>query len=106
MEGNINKDVVLSALQTQEKTIVELRQEVQILKEQIAWFRKQVHDRSSEKTKDDPNAKQGQLFNEVESIATHNPTDDESVTVPEHKRKKKGRKKSPRTCRVLISTTI
>lgn len=96
MDVNLNKDVVLTELQAKEKTIVEMRQEIKILKEQIAWFKKQVHDRSSEKIKDEPNAKQGQLFNEVEAIATDSPTEDESVTVPEHQRKKKGRKKIPK----------
>ena len=88
----VEKNALLAALREQQSTNTLLRQENQILKEQVAWFRKQVHDKSSEKTKDEPHAKQGQLFNEIESIAEHAPTEDDSVTIPEHARKKKGRK--------------
>ena len=88
----VEKNALLAALREEQATSHHLRQELQILKEQVAWFRKQVHDRSSEKIKDEPNAKQGQLFNEIESIAEHAPTDDDNVTIPEHARKKKGRK--------------
>jgi len=86
---------LFAALKEQKTTNASLLQENKILKEQVAWFKKQIHDRSSEKSKDEPNAQQGQLFNEIESIAENAPTDDEKITIPAHARKKKGRKKIP-----------
>ena len=65
----------------------------QFLEEQINWFKKQLFDRSSEKLSgDDINILQGSLFNEIENIADHHTAAEESVIIPERKRKKKGRK--------------
>lgn len=75
-----------------EKRAAEAERELALVKEQIAWFRKQVFDRSSEKSSADVSVRQGQLFNEVEAIARHNPASEESVAIPAHTRRKKGRR--------------
>lgn len=67
-----------------------------LLEEQLRWFQQQVFGRSSEKqahAKPDP--QQGRLFNEAEAVATTTPVVDESVEIPLHTRKKRGRKKLP-----------
>jgi len=75
-----------------EKNNVELQQQVELLKEQIAWFKKHAFERSSEKHTPDTNVRQGQLFNEAEAIAGVNPQAEVAVTIPAYKRRKKGRK--------------
>ena len=80
-----------------EKSYADLQQHADFLKEQNEWLKDRLFARSSEKlSSEDVNALQGSLFNEIENIADHHPTTEDSLTIPEHKRKKKGRKKIPK----------
>ena len=95
-DDRVDKAALLKRIAEQEQANLELEQQLALLKEQIAWFRKQVFGRSSEKQSTDANPRQGQLFNEVEAIAVRNPDADEAVAIPAHTRKKKGRKPIPK----------
>jgi transposase len=96
-----SRDVLAARLENQiqansqlKKSYADLQQHADFLKDQVAWLKKHLFARSSEKlTSDDINVLQGSLFNESENIADFHPTKEDSVTIPEHKRKKKGRKK-------------
>lgn len=64
--------------------------------EEINWFKQQLFGRSSEKGRvDDLCPDQGCLFNEAEVLSDSTPPTSDSVTIPAHTRKKKGRKKLP-----------
>ena len=74
----------------------QLRERNALLEEQLRWFQQQVFGRSSEKQAHaEPDPQQGRLFNEAEAIAAATPVVDESVEIPAHTRKKRGRKKLP-----------
>jgi transposase len=80
-----------------EKSYADLQQHTDFLKDQIAWLKDHLFARSSEKlTSDDISILQGSLFNESENIADFHPTEEGGVTIPEHKRQKKGRKRIPK----------
>ena len=86
-DDSVTKDKVIALLE-------EANQRANRLEEQIIWLKRQVFGRSSEKTsKEELSPNQGYLFNEVEVINEVCPEPDESLVIPEHKRKKKGRKK-------------
>ena len=86
-DDSVTKDKVIALLE-------EANQRANRLEEQIIWLKRQVFGRSSEKiSKEELNPNQGYLFNEVEVIDEVCPEPDESLVIPEHKRKKKGRKK-------------
>lgn len=87
----------VSARHRLEKSYADLQLHAEFLKEQNEWLKLHLFASSSEKLSScDINALQGSLFNESENIADYHPSTVESVTIPEHKRKKKGRKKIPK----------
>ena len=71
--------------------------EINILREQVAFYRDKLFGRSSEKHPLDLNPPQLLLFDEPGDIPSEQPTpSDEEVVVPAHKRKKPGRKPLPK----------
>lgn len=99
-EESLTKERLLAPfndkIQSLEKDKTNLLQKNDLLQEQVNWFRQQMFGRSSEKTPaQEINVDQGKLFNEAELIVDQSPGHSEAVTIPEHKRKKKGRKRIP-----------
>lgn len=65
-----------------------------LLEEEVRWLKAQLFGRSSEKTPSaDISPDQRWLFNEIEVLAETNKDAPETITVPAHERRKRGRKK-------------
>ncbi len=69
------------------------------LQEQVRWLKAVIHAASSERrAKPTANERQYSLFDEAEAVATEFlKTDDSSVSVPSHTRRKRGRRPIPPT---------
>ena len=93
-DDSVTKDKVIALLIEESKAREEAIARAERLEEQVIWLKRQMFGRSSEKTpKEEQDPNQGYLFNEVEVLAEVCPEPLESLTIPEHKRKKKGRKR-------------
>jgi len=72
---------------------------VQLLEQENRWLKSQLFGRSSERAVPeapvDPNAPQGWLFNETETLSVAAASAPESVTIPAHERRTRGRKPLP-----------
>ena len=76
--------------------VAALRARIQLLEEENRWLKGQLFGRSSEKCAvEDVSPDQGRLFNEIETLAAAAEAAGESVQVPAHARKRRGRKKLP-----------
>lgn len=95
-DEGITKDKVIALLIEESKARENEKHRADQLAEQNAWLKRQIFGRSSEKTpKDEVNPDQPRLFNEAEVTAVLTPAVADAVTIPEHTRKKKGRKRIP-----------
>ncbi len=95
-DDSVTKDMVIALLLEAAQGREKEKQRADRLAEQNAWLKRQIFGRSSEKTpKDEVNPDQHHLFNEAEIVSELLPTANESVTIPAHIRKKKGRKRIP-----------
>ena len=85
------KDIIDSFIKKEEA----YQKEIDALKEQIRLLKARLFGRKSEKESFDP--KQLSLFEEPEedAVDSDDPDDDDSVEIPAHKRKKRGRKPIP-----------
>jgi transposase len=87
-------DSLQEELKESREALAQLHEQNALLKEQLNWFRQQVFGRSSEKSKaEEISPDQGRLFNEAEALS--DATAPETVTIPTHERRKRGRKKLP-----------
>jgi transposase len=69
-------------------------QRISLLEEENSWLKNQLFGRSSEKqTPEDLAPDQARLFNELEAIVAATPQAPETITIPAHDRRKRGRKK-------------
>lgn len=88
----LDRDALVARLASREER-------VQLLEQENRWLKAQLFGRSSERAVPeapvDPNAPQGWLFNEAEALAKAAAAAPESVTIPAHTRKPRGRKPLP-----------
>ncbi|NJO12214.1 MAG: hypothetical protein HC872_00670 [Gammaproteobacteria bacterium] len=66
-----------------------------LLEEENRWLKSQLFGRSSEKRTVEIAAEQARLFNEAEALAQGSAGEPETITIPAHERKKRGRKRLP-----------
>lgn len=89
------KKIILEMQEKSTKTKVDYQGEINYLNEQIRILRQTIFGRKSEKNSTG-NSPQLPLFDMPETLPEELPADDvEGVVVPEHSRKKRGRKKLP-----------
>jgi transposase len=90
---SLDRDTLITHLAKREERI-------QLLEQENRWLKSQLFGRSSERAvpearEPDPGAAQGWLFNEAEALAQAAAAASESVTIPAHTRKPRGRKPLP-----------
>lgn len=66
-----------------------------LLEEENRWLKSQLFGRSSEKRPIEIAAEQARLFNEAEALASTSAAAPETVRIPAHERRKRGRKRLP-----------
>jgi len=81
-----DRDVLLKEITTRDEKILRLDQEVDFLKEQLEWFKRQIFGKRSERQKSDLNSEQ-LLFEGFETPLQ----EEEKKTVSSHTRKKPNR---------------
>lgn len=85
----LDRDALVARLASREER-------VQLLEQENRWLKSQLFGRSSERAVPeaplDPNAPQGWLFNEAEALSVAAANAAQSVTIPAHERRTRGRK--------------
>lgn len=82
-----DREDFLKELTTRDEKIIQLNQENHHLKEQLAWFKRQIFGKRSERVVSELNAQQ-LFFEGFENLATK---EEEKKTIPAHERKKPNR---------------
>jgi len=102
-DASLPKDIVLSLI---DKVEVKYQEKIHYLEEQVRLFKNELFGRTSEK-RSEPNLYQLPLVNVDDDHVTENiQSSDDTIVVPAHRRKKRGRKPLPKICRVSILSMI
>jgi transposase len=91
-DARLSKDVVISLVDGLE---VKYQEKIHYLEEQLRLMKQELFGRSSEK-RHEPNSDQMPLFNQEDDSANNDPQKDDTVVIPTHTRKKRGRKPLPK----------